>query len=81
MSLAAQLTQGPPPLRKGPGCTVGTLLRSLPPDEGAALAVMLDDQNWTAEAVGRLITAEVGVKVQGGTVARHRRGACGCEPR
>lgn len=81
MSLATAAKQGPPSARKGPRCTVGTLLDSLPADEADALATMLEDMAWTGEAIGKLITAEVGVRVQGGTVARHRRGACSCEPR
>lgn len=81
MSLAQTLAAGPRPVRKGPGCTVGTVLRSLPEDESAALAVMLSDSAWESETVARTLRDEIGVNVQGQTVARHRRGGCSCEPR
>ena len=59
---------------------MGTLLRSLPDVEAAALSAMLADEAWQAETIAKAVASEVRVPLKGGTVARHRRGGCSCEP-
>ncbi len=81
MSLAAALQSGPPPTRKGPRCSVGVILDSLPDQDSQALQDALDARHrWTAEQIAELIRTEVKTRIMGQTVARHRRGACSCEP-
>ncbi|GAY07499.1 hypothetical protein [Pseudonocardia sp. N23] len=53
------------------------LLRTLPPDESAALQQMLDDAGWSASAIHDAVTAE-GYSVGRQTITKHRRSACRC---
>lgn len=80
MSLAGALQAGPTSTRRGPRCSVDTLLRSLPDEESRALAVMLADDGWLGSNVAKVIRKEVGVSISGTTIQRHRRGDCSCEP-
>lgn len=80
MSLAEALQAGPKGSRRGPRCSVNTLLRSLPDVESRALAAMLDDDGWLGSDIAKVIRSEVDVSISGTTVQRHRRGDCSCEP-
>lgn len=80
MSLAGALQAGPTSTRRGPRCSVHTLLRSLPDVESRALATMLDDNGWLGSDIAKVIRSEVGVTISGTTIQRHRRGDCSCEP-
>jgi hypothetical protein len=68
----------PPPIPKGPPCTVGLLMERLPEAERDALAEMLADPVWTGVDIAAEIVVRGYTRIQGGTVSRHRRGACGC---
>lgn len=76
MTLATKLATPPGP-RKGPDCSMGTILRTLPEQESQAVQAALDNPDWTAAALARLLTQE-GHRVQDNTVRRHRRGDCLC---
>ena len=81
MSFAALALTGPGTRRKGPRCTVGTFLETLPAVEEEGLGVMLaPESGWESEAIAKEIQA-AGTRVTGTTVARHRRGGCSCELR
>jgi hypothetical protein len=81
VSFAELATTGPRVTLKGPRCTVGIFLESLPPAEEDGLGILLaPDSGWESEAIAREITAR-GPSVKGQTVARHRRGGCSCELR
>lgn len=62
-------------LRKGPACQFG--LVKLDGDEAAALAVGMEDQSITSKAIAAFL-AKRGIKIGYWTIARHRRGDCGC---
>ena len=62
-------------LRKGPPCQVGTV--RLDGEDAAALEVGLVDQTITAKAIAAFL-AKRGTKIGYWTIARHRRGDCGC---
>lgn len=76
MSLATKLATPPEP-NKGPACSMRTLLNTLPEDESEAVQAALDNPEWTAVALARLLTQE-GHRIQDTTVRRHRRGDCLC---
>jgi hypothetical protein len=65
-------------IRKGPPCSVGLLLESLPDDEAAALNVLLDSPMLGTDIAAH-VYAEGYADIAGGTYSRHRRGACCCE--
>lgn len=68
----------PPPIPKGPPCTVGLLMARLPEGEREALAEMLADPGWTGVDIAADIVLRGYARIKGGTVSRHRRGACEC---
>lgn len=76
MTLASKLAN-PQRGQKGPDCSVRMLLRTLPPSDAEAVQAALDNPDWTAAALARLLTQE-GHRVQDSTVRRHRRGDCLC---
>jgi len=84
MSLETLVAAGPPRTRKGPGCSVGIALASLPDSESTALTAMLASQpdlgGWKNVDISEAIKGS-GIRIKGETIARHRRGGCSCESR
>lgn len=79
MALADLVKVGPPAARRRLGCTTGRALAELPPDEAAALRLMLDpDSEWTGATIARALRDEHGIRVAPQNVNRHRRGDCLC---
>lgn len=78
MALTDRLAAPPPAPAKGPGCSVGQLLDTLPTDEAKALAQAIRNPQWRATQIAAELRAE-GHRIGGDTVARHRRGGCKCE--
>ena len=76
MTLATKLVTPPDP-RRGPDCSMRTILRALPEQEAQAVQAALNNPDWTAAALARLLTQE-GHRIQDTTVRRHRRGDCLC---
>jgi len=68
----------PPPLRKGPPCTVGLLLERLPESERVSLQQMLDDPMWRGTDIARSVVTPGYARIRGTTYSRHRRGECQC---
>ena len=65
---------------KGPKCSVGQLLESLPDGEAVVLADALGDPLLTGTVIARALAAE-GYNAKPATVLRHRRGDCLCGDR
>lgn len=63
--------------RKGPQCTVGRLLTILSPIERDRLQEALDNPEWTASGLTRVLVKH-GTPMAPQTVQRHRRGECRC---
>jgi len=85
VSLETLVAAGPPRTRKGPGCSVGIALASLPDSESIALTAMLAsnptlDGGWKNVDISEAIKGS-GIRIKGETIARHRRGGCSCESR
>lgn len=59
----------------GPRCTMCQILLELSPQDAETLRQALATRSFTANQIAEALTAE-GHKVQGATVARHRRGEC-----
>ncbi|MBT2395241.1 hypothetical protein [Streptomyces sp. ISL-100] len=68
-----------PPTRKGPPCTVGTVLASVDGETGAALRRILGTPEVSSTAIAEVLNQH-GREVTSYTVARHRRrgAAHGC---
>lgn len=80
MSLASAVKAGPPSKRKGPSCSVGVLLSTLPESEARGLMAMLaPDSGWTGADMAAALRAELGIDFLGTTLSRHRRGDCRCD--
>lgn len=62
---------------KGPACTVGQLLDSLPDDERPAVAAALDDPSIPYTVLSRAL-GKAGHKIGAETIRRHRKGDCAC---
>jgi len=77
MSLSDRLTLGPERRMTGSPCSVGALLRALPPEESTALRQMLDDSQWSGAAIYDAVSGE-GYDVGRQTINRHRRRECRC---
>lgn len=75
MNLAKRLAEVSESAAHGPKCTMCRFLLELPPADVEALKGALADRQFTANQIAEALTAE-GFKVQGATVARHRRGEC-----
>ena len=84
MSLETLAAAGPPRTRKGPSCSVGIALASLPDSESAALDSMLaskpDLGGWKNADIADAIKGS-GIRIKSETIGRHRRGGCSCESR
>lgn len=65
------------PLKKGPRCTMGSLLRTLTPDDRTALQDDLDNPFVQGTRIGKAL-AEMGSPIGQHVLDRHRRGDCGC---
>jgi hypothetical protein len=74
MSLADSLSAAQP-MRKGPQCTVCSIIDSLSDADAATLEAAMKDTRFDAEQIARALTME-GHRVAGATVGRHRRGSC-----
>ena len=60
-----------------PECTVTKTLKSLPAKDADALRAALADGRWRMSDLSKVL-ADEGIHIAGGTLARHRRGACKC---
>jgi hypothetical protein len=70
-----------PARRRGPICTLGGLLRTLPAEEFAALTKLIEDDGATRTPSASLsiaIETAYGFNVHRQTIDRHRRGECAC---
>lgn len=81
-ALAAQAT------KKGPDCSIATILANLPPDEAQVLIDALNAPQtvWPHAAIARALGDETemgehAVRVLPTTVGRHRKGDCACGTR
>ena len=86
MSLAQALAAQVP--KKGPDCSVATILASLPPDDAKLLTDTLAAPQtiWPHASIARALgdEAQMGehaVKVLPSTIGRHRKGDCTCGTR
>ena len=61
--------------RKGPGCGICALIKSLPAADSKALIVALDDPTFTAASIHRALKAE-GHLASASIVLRHRNKNC-----
>lgn len=77
MSLTDRVAEGPAPVIHGSPCSVGIVLKRIPPAEAKALAEMLGDGSWTAGQIYDALLEE-GHGVGRQTIARHRAGKCRC---
>lgn len=67
-------------IHPGVDCTVGEALRTMPPDEAAAVQQALDDPSIKSAPIMRSLRA-MGYGVGGSAVGKHRRGDCACRHR
>lgn len=74
MSLADALEQNHV-TRKGPCCTLCSLLESLDKADARVLANALSDASYTHNGISRALRAE-GHNILPATVSRHRKGEC-----
>lgn len=75
MNLAKRLAEVSAAPMPGPRCTMCRILTELPPADTDTLNAALAGREFTAMQIAEALTAE-GFRVQGATVARHRRGEC-----
>lgn len=76
LNLNAQLNTGPK-VRKGPPCTMRTVLEALSDEDRGALEAALTDMTQPHAHIYRVLR-ENGVEISINTVHRHRRGECAC---
>lgn len=76
LNLNAQLNTGPK-VRKGPPCTMRTVLEALNDDDRKALEEALADRTQPHTHIFRVLR-DNGVNISINTVHRHRRGECAC---
>ena len=76
MSLAAAVAEHAT-LKKGPPCTVMLVRDKLSREDQNDLDRLIADRSVTSAAIERGL-AKLGHKLTQHTVARHRRGDCGC---
>lgn len=65
-------------IKKGPTCSVATLMGELSKDDAEALAEALATQRVPGTAIERALLRE-GHRMPAATIQRHRRGMCSCE--
>lgn len=63
--------------RKGPKCSVETLLDAVPTDERDDVASAIDDPSIPLTLLSRALT-KAGHKIGADTIGRHRKGDCAC---
>ena len=76
MALAAKFTQAKT-ARKGPPCTVGSLLKFMSADDRAALIAALNTPTIQSRTIWRVLVEE-GHDISDTPIGRHRRGMCQC---
>jgi hypothetical protein len=82
-STLAEALNGDLRFKPGPKCSVGKLLKKLPPEDAAALEAVIariDGDEVTAAAVSRVLAAN-GHKVSDYMLGHHRKGYCSCDHR
>ena len=75
MAIRDLLDQTQPKIRKGPPCTVCSLLSALPDDEATALRRLLSDRSIRYSTLADALRGE-GHDFSGYTLSRHARGLC-----
>lgn len=58
-------------------CKVRTVLAALPPKDADELRVVLDDPQWQAVVIERVLKQR-GISVSDCIIRRHRNGECSC---
>lgn len=76
MTLADRLSE-PQLVKKGPACSVATILRRSTEEDAAALTAALADERFLLAHIHAALQAE-GHPISQGTLRRHRRGECAC---
>jgi len=61
--------------KRGPACSVCTLLSRLPKADREALQAALDDKSYTGTAIARALQSE-GHNIRSHTLVRHRNKEC-----
>lgn len=61
--------------KKGPSCTVCTLIGLMDEEDRNDLQAAFDDQIYTSMGIARALKSE-GYEVSGQSIQRHRRGDC-----
>lgn len=64
-------------VKKGPECSIPTILAALPPDQAEFARLALANPHAPGTEIARSL-ADLGHKVAVCTVQRHRRGDCRC---
>lgn len=77
MGLADEARAQQGTVSKGPVCGIRRLLSALPDEDRDDLITLLDDPMVFASVIAQVLQ-DRGFRIQGGTIARHRRGACSC---
>lgn len=77
MSLAELFAEAPEPSIKGPRCSVGRLLASLPEADADVLRQVMADDAWTAKRIAERLRHK-DIDVSQYTLNRHRNGECLC---
>jgi hypothetical protein len=82
----ADISDTPPPLEKGPSCTVCAALAELPSADAAWLLARLSDKRWPFKAIAKKVKddpdAPEWVKaIQHQTYGRHATGGCAAQVR
>ena len=73
--------QAQQPRQRGPRCNLGKLLSSLDDKTAAELAELLTVVDGSHTDLARFISAKwPDHAMKDGTVSRHRRGECSCDP-
>jgi hypothetical protein len=71
------LLDGLTPLKDIDPCRVGKLILELEPDDQKVLLAALEDDRWTARALGLALNAR-GVTISKDTLQAHMRKTCRC---
>lgn len=79
-SLLDDLTKPTYRVKKGPRCGVAIALEEMPKDIVAKFTAAMGNTHAPASKIS-VALKELGYLVAAETIARHRRGACSCEPR
>lgn len=63
---------------KGPVCSVKRLLERLDPADRKDLVAAMAREDIESTKIARVLQAERGERIAGGTIRRHRKGECSC---